>query len=63
MSHPKRPPPEVDHVTPELEALLAQFSDEEIASGVITRAAAAVPAARHTSHELLARLNDALDGA
>ena len=60
MSTKKRPTPHVDQVTPDIEALLAQFSDEEIATGVITPAAAPAPAERLTHAALLAHLSDAL---
>jgi len=54
----QRPDPEVDQATRALERLLAQFTDEEIDTGVIARdTTAAAPTERHTSttlHELLA---------
>ncbi len=60
MSSKNRPVPDVDQVTPELEALLAQFTDEEIETGVIARDGTAVgDAERHTVAALPDRLNDA----
>ena len=58
MSIEKRTPPNVNHATPELEALLAQFSDEEIASGVVERGAALLDE-RHSVAALVELLNDA----
>ena len=60
MNTKKRTTPHVDQVTPELEALLAQFSDEEIATGVIAPASTPTPTERHTPDTLLAHLGDAL---
>jgi DNA-binding XRE family transcriptional regulator len=60
MSTKTRPAPRVDQVTPELEALLAQFSDEEIASGIIARGTTSTPTERHTPEALLEHLDDAL---
>ena len=57
----KRPAPEVEHVTPELETLIAQFTDDEIATGVVQRTG--TPAGRpqrHTAKSLLGRLTDAI---
>lgn len=58
MSSKIRPVPDVDQVTPELKALLAQFTDEEIETGVIEGPAIG-DAERHTVAELLDLLNDA----
>ena len=61
MSHRKRPPPAAVQVTPELEVLLAQFTDEEIETGVIACGGNdGVAAERHTADSLRARLADAL---
>ena len=54
-----RPSPNVDRVTPELETVLAQFTDEEIETGVIARDATTngSTSERHTAttlHDLLA---------
>lgn len=60
MSHTKRPVPEVDQVTLELEALLVQFTDEEIETGVVARGGTATETAeRHNA----AALRDLLAGA
>lgn len=58
MSIEKRDQPNVDRLTPELEALLAQFSDEEIASGVVARVAA-LGDGRRSVEALIEQLNDA----
>ncbi|MBA2665717.1 MAG: helix-turn-helix transcriptional regulator [Trueperaceae bacterium] len=61
MSTKKRPVPEVDQVTPELKALLAQFADDEIATGVIARGGIAATAAEsHTAAALQDCLADAI---
>ena len=57
----KRSAPEVDQVTPELEALLGQFSDEEIESGVVARpAGSSEPRYRSDPADLQKRLSSAL---
>ena len=48
MSTGKRPAPEVD-VTPELEALLAQFTDDEIETGVMSRGPVVRPDECHSA--------------
>lgn len=48
MSPENLPTPEVDQVTPELEILLAQFTDEEIETGVIARASPTATNELHT---------------
>lgn len=61
MSPEKRPTPEVEQVTPELENLLAQFTDEEIETGVIARATSpAAPSESHTPTTLQHLLDTAL---
>ena len=56
----QRPVPEVDEVTPELESLLAQFTDEEIETGVITRPAdAPAPTKQYDPDALRKRLGTA----
>ncbi len=58
MSIEKRTPPNVDRATPELDTLIAQFSDEEITSGVVA-SGAALPNERHTVEALVEQLNEA----
>ena len=61
MSQWKRQAPAVDQVTPELEVLLAQFTDEEIETGVIACGGSDGGAAQgHTAESLRAYLEDAL---
>lgn len=60
MSTKKRPVPEVDQVTPELEALLAQFTDEEIETGIMTRGPRVQPDQEHTPTSLRGLLADAM---
>ncbi len=59
MGKKKRPAPDVDHVTQELEGLLEQFSDEELESGVMEHGTAALSGERHTPRTLIALLHDA----
>lgn len=56
----KRPAPDVDLVTPELEALLEQFSDDEIETGVLARGAVAADSEHHTAESLKALLGRAV---
>jgi len=56
----KRPDPEMDQVTPELDTLLAQFTDEEIETGVIAHSAVATSTEHHTTETLQRHLNAAL---
>lgn len=56
----KRPAPEVDPETPELKALLEQFSDAEIETGVLTRGAVAADSERHTAKSLEVLLGRAI---
>ena len=60
MSPENLPTPEVDHVTPELENLLAQFTDDEIETGVMARATPAAPNERHTPTTLVDLLGKVL---
>lgn len=60
MGPKNRPVPDVDQVTPVLEALLAPCTDEEIETGVIAPEGDAIcDAERDTVAALLDRFNDA----
>lgn len=61
MSAKKKPAPEVDEASPELEALLAEFREEEVATGVVARPTeAAVRTRTYDASELQQRFMDAL---